>query len=99
MSVIFDHAAALWHDMRSEFDLVLEAAYARAEDGTHGKLLNRRGRAAGIDPYSLLTGPWSRVAAYGSDELLEHFRAVGRPSLDRFEREWLASRQTMGEAA
>lgn len=91
-SAIFEHAANLWAEMRLEFEVVLEAAYARAEAGAHGSMLNARGRREGIDPYSLLTGPWSRVEAYGSPELVEHFRTVGRPSLARFEREWLDSR-------
>lgn len=98
MSVIFDHAAGKWAEMRSEFDLVLEAAYAKAEESTNGCLLNRRGRAEGIDPYSILTGPYVRVLAFASPELIEHFEAVGRPSLARFEREWLHS-HTEGRAA
>ncbi|GAB6938343.1 hypothetical protein ACQP60_04280 [Isoptericola variabilis] len=97
-SAIFAHAAAQWSEMRAEFDVVLEAAYAKAEEGSHGKVLNARGRREGIDPFSLLTGPWSRVAAYAAPELIEHFETVGRPSLAQFEREWLAAR-TPWEAA
>jgi hypothetical protein len=47
--------------------------------------------AAGIDSYSLMTGPYSRVEAFESPELVEHFEQVGRPSMARFEREWLAA--------
>ncbi|WP_125775349.1 hypothetical protein [Antribacter gilvus] len=91
-SPIFDHAARQWVEMRQEFDLVVQAAYEAAETSTRTVLLNRRGLAAGIDPFTLITGPYSRVEAYASHELVEHFERVGRPSLERFEREWLAAR-------
>lgn len=91
-SPIFAEAARQWVAMRAEFDLVVQAAYEAAEHATNAHLLNRRGRAAGIDSFSLVTGPWSRVEAYGSAELVEHFETKGRPSLERFEREWLAAR-------
>jgi hypothetical protein len=90
-SPIFEHAADMYREMRQEFELVLEAAYANAENGTHGSLLNREGRTKPVDAYSLLTGPWSRVLKYGSEELIEWFLEVGRPSVQQFEREWFTS--------
>jgi hypothetical protein len=92
-SPIFEHAAAQWAEMRAEFSLTLEAAYAKAEHETNGNMLSRRGRAEGVDAFSLLIGPYSRVLAFASEELIQHFEAVGRPSLARFEREWIGSRQ------
>lgn len=77
--------------MRAEFDLVVQAAYEAAEVAVNARFLNRRGMAAGVDSYSLMTGPFSRVEAFASPELVEHFEHVGRPSLERFEREWLAA--------
>jgi hypothetical protein len=97
MSPIFKAAAEQWRAMRTEFDLVLEAAYRRAEEGAHGSMLNATGRRGGVSAYSLLTGPWSRVEKYGSPELIEHFQKHGRPSLADFEREWMMSR--LGRAA
>ena len=91
-SPIFEHAAAEWSLMRAEFELVVQAAYEAAEVATNARFLNRRGLAAGIDSYSLMTGPYARVQAFASPELIEHFETVGRPSLERFEREWLAAR-------
>ncbi|MBO0609374.1 hypothetical protein [Myceligenerans salitolerans] len=91
-SPIFEHAAAEWSRMRAEFELVVQAAYEAAEVATNARFLNRRGMAAGIDSYSLMTGPFARVEAFASAELVEHFEHVGRPSLERFEREWLAAR-------
>lgn len=91
-SPIFAHAADLYREMRREFDVVLEAAYAAAEEGTGGSLLNAAGRAAPVDAYSLLMGPWSRVLKYGSPELIEWFQVHGRPSVAEFEREWFHAR-------
>lgn len=91
MSPIFTWAADLWREMREEFELSVEAAHAAAEEGTGGAMLNKHGRAEGIDAYSLMTGPWSRVERYGSPELIEWCQTEGRPSVARFEREWFAS--------
>jgi hypothetical protein len=91
-SPIFQHAADQYREMRREFEIELEAAYAAAEEGTRGCLLNALGRREPVTAYSLLTGPWSRVEKYGSPELIEWFERVGRPSVLDFEREWLRSR-------
>lgn len=91
MSPIFAYAAELYREMREEFELSVEAAHVAAEDGTRGAMLSKHGRAEGIDAYSLMTGPWSRVQRYGSPELIEWCEMNGRPSVARFEREWFAS--------
>jgi hypothetical protein len=93
MSPIFTYAAELYREMREEFELTVEAAHAAAEEGTRGAMLNKHGRAEGIDAYSLMTGPWSRVERYGSPELIEWCELHGRPSVARFEREWFTSWQ------
>ncbi len=51
-----------------------------AENETNGNMLNKAGRAAGIDDRSLFTGPESRVAKYASPELLEFFDTHPRPT-------------------
>lgn len=91
MSPIFTYAAELYREMREEFELSVETAHAAAEEGTGGAMLNKHGRAEGIDAYSLMTGPWSRVERYGSPELIEWCQEYGRPSVARFEREWFTS--------
>lgn len=91
-SAIFREAAAQWRAMRADFELVLESTYAKAERDTNGVMLNRDGRREPITAWSLLTGPWSRVAKYGSPELIEWFGVNGRPSLEDFEREWWRGR-------
>lgn len=87
-SAIFAQAAAAWHQCRAEYQAHLEAAYARAERETNGYLLNRAGRAAGIDSYSLFTGPHARACKYASTELLEHWAAHPRVSFTEFEHDW-----------
>ena len=92
MSAIFRKAALDYREMRQEFDHVLEAAYQAAEKGAGGAMLNERGRREGVDAYSLLMGPWRRVELYASEELVEHFQRVGRPSVSDFESEWVLNR-------
>lgn len=91
MSPIFTYAAELYATMRADFELTVEAAYQAAEKQTGGAVLNRQGRAEGIDPYSLMTGPWSRVVKYGAPELVQWAEDFGRPSVTQFEREWFAA--------
>ncbi len=56
--------------------------YRQAEDATNGYLLNRDGRARGIDPASLFTGSDSRARRYASDELRQWWDEHGRITLD-----------------
>jgi hypothetical protein len=58
--------------------------WLHAENGIQGAvMLNRRGKAAGIDERSLFTGPQRRVDMYASDELKEWFEAHPRPTRAR----------------
>ncbi|QDZ14771.1 hypothetical protein [Humibacter ginsenosidimutans] len=82
-----------WAEIRADYDLVLQAAYERAEEVTRGKLLNRRGRRAGIDAYSLFLGPAVRAYAYASDELIEHWRTHPRITFEAFEQQALIERR------
>lgn len=91
-----DAAVALQATMRDEFETYRHSLYERAADECRGVLLNARGRAQGIDPYSLFIGPAVRVAAYGSEELVEWFKTNGRPTVDEFEANWWAARGGFG---
>lgn len=51
-----------------------------AENATSGNLLNKAGRAAGIDERTLFSGPESRVRAYASRELQDFFLTHPRPT-------------------
>lgn len=78
--------------MKAEFDDVLDAAFWRAEEATLGNMVNRVGKAAGVAALDLFRGPEGRAYAYASHELLEHWEAFPRPSLARFEAQWLDAR-------
>lgn len=56
-----------------EYALYLEHAWTKAEADTKGYMLNKRGRAAGIDPRSLWTANERTRAAYASVELRQHW--------------------------
>ena len=63
----------------------VEFAWRQAEDATNGYMLNKAGRAQGIDERSLFTGPESRARRYASEELLEHWQTHPRPTARMFE--------------
>ena len=58
--------------------------WLQAEAITNGNMLNKAGRAAGINERTLFTGPESRVAKYASRELLDFFEANPRPTRETF---------------
>lgn len=93
MSKLFDDAIAAWRDCRAEFEDYRLAEYARAAEACRGRLLNRRGRDAGIDSLSLFMGNEIRARAYASEELLEHWRSHPRPVFEHFERQWSQLRE------
>ena len=64
----------------SEYRDEVYRQWLQAEAETNGYMLNKAGKAAGIDERSLFTGPQSRVAKYASRELRDYFDAHGRPT-------------------
>ena len=52
-------------------------AVLQAEDDTNGNLLNPAGKAAGIDPATLWSGPAARARKYASDELKQWWSEHG----------------------
>lgn len=74
-----------WRRLREEYELVRIAAYQRAEEATCGRLLNRRGVAASVDPFSLFMGNAVTAYAYASEELVEHWRTYPRLTFAKFE--------------
>lgn len=67
-------------DAESEYRDEVYRQWLSAEAATNGVMLNKRGRAAGIDERTLFTGPESRVRAYASPELVEYFEYHPRPT-------------------
>lgn len=87
-SVIFAHAADMWHQCRDEFEDYVAEAYRRAERATNGHMVNREGRAKGVTSLSLFTGQAARAHRYASEELLDHWRAHPRLTFAQFEEQW-----------
>ena len=63
-----------WHQARDaatreNWHLAAHAQYLAADWECRGNLLNKAGRAAGIDPWTLWSGPGTRVERYASEEL------------------------------
>lgn len=85
-SPIFAQAVAFWHQVRAEFELYREAQYTRAETELNSVLLNRRGKRARIDAYSLFIGPEVRALAYASEELVEWWTRHPRLTFEQYER-------------
>jgi hypothetical protein len=84
-----EHRAAHRANRNDEYRVYLENSQVAAEAATRGNMLNKRGRARGMDPRALWTaGPRERER-YASDELREWF-ARNQP---------LTSREFHGEAA
>lgn len=63
---------------RAEYDSYVYIQYLQAEEECRGNMLNAEGRAKGIDPMSLFSGPNAVAAAYASPELKTFFGNNGR---------------------
>lgn len=99
MSVIFQSAAAMWSQMKLDFDAHVEHAYAQAEHAyaqaefaTKGCMVTAEGRAHGITGYELMTGPSARAYRWATEELKDHWDATPRPDLTQFELDWFTTR-------
>lgn len=68
-----------------EHRLIVQAEYEAAERDTNGVMLNARGRAARIDPYSLFTHNQTYFKAYASEELVEWRAQHGHVTFTAFE--------------
>lgn len=68
-------AAARKTGRRDEYRAYLENEWTRAEAATRGNMLNKRGRANGIDPRALWTAGDRARARYASEELRGYWDA------------------------
>lgn len=90
----------------SGFDALTRAAYkddirrrqVSAEGATNGYKLSPAGKKAGIDPYSLFTGPESRARKYASPELKEWWDQNGRPTAADFQAQLMGRKAGMKPA-
>ncbi|UQN30502.1 hypothetical protein [Brachybacterium kimchii] len=92
MSEIFNDALHARRLMREEFELHRHASYQRAYRDLNGELLNDRGRAAHVDPYSLFMGNGARAYCYASEELRDWWEDHDRPTVESFEAHWWRGR-------
>jgi hypothetical protein len=67
-----------------------------AEGATNGYMLGPAGKKAGIDPWSLFTGPESRARKYASPELKEWFDQNGRPTVADFQASLMGQKAAAG---
>lgn len=70
--------------VRRSYDEFTHVNYLKAEKATRGNMLNRAGKAAGVDPLELFTGPVSRARRYASEELQRWWTRNGRMNLTQF---------------
>jgi hypothetical protein len=69
-----------------------------AEGATNGYMLGPAGKKAGIDPWSLFTGPESRARKYASPELKEWWDQNGRPTAADFQASLMGQKAGMKPA-
>lgn len=94
MSAIFAKAAEYWQDMKQDYISFVDYQYLAAVEACSGVLVNQAGRAAGIDGYTLFTGPVSRVYKYASEELLEFWtEQQPRLTMKQFEEQWVTGQE------
>lgn len=70
--------------VRRQYDTQVHLAYVSAEGATRGHLLSPAGKAAGVDPISLFSGPTTRARAYASEDLLRWWADNGRQTFTQF---------------
>jgi hypothetical protein len=70
----------------------IAVSYVQAEAATNGHMLSPAGRAAGIDPHSLFSGPRARAEKYASPELKEFWDQHGRLTYTEFRGQVLGAR-------
>jgi hypothetical protein len=74
----------------------LEGQFVHAENTTRGNLVNKRGRAAGIDGRSLFTANANTRSAYASDELKSYWDRNPVVSAAEFQRGRSTSKRKYG---
>lgn len=73
--------------IREEYEDVFWNQYEAAETATNGRLLNRRGMKAGIDPVQLFRGNTAYRYAYASEELVDYWRDRPHLTFTRYEQQ------------
>lgn len=63
--------------LKRAYDTHVHTQYKDAEDAVRGHMLSPAGKAAGIDPVTLFSGPTDRARKYASEDLLRWWEANG----------------------
>ena len=79
-----EHTRARLVGKRLDQEAQVEHEWQQAENATRGNMLNKAGRAAGVNERTLFTGPESRARRYASHELLEYWQTHPRPTSAHF---------------
>lgn len=87
------------HAVNEEWFLWAHAQFLAAEAECRGELLNRTGNAAGIDPWSLWSGPAGRVEKYASEELRDFWMANPRMTVMQYAAQVREAQRLEREAA
>lgn len=78
--------------LRSDYETYVEMEWLKAEDECAGVLLNKTGRAAGVDPRTLWQGTTARARKYASEELKTFWQRHGRINFATFRADALGRR-------
>lgn len=73
--------------VRAEYEEVFWHQYEAAETATNGRLLNRRGLRAGVDPVQLFRSNAGYRQAYASEELVDWWREHPHLTFASYERQ------------
>jgi len=92
VSLVFALAADLSREITGIYRERLENEFRAADEACSGYLVNKLGKAEGIDAFSLFTGSEVRAYKYASPELVAHWADMGRLTRASFEAQYLASR-------
>lgn len=92
------HGASFDTISRDAFKHEVQRQALAAEAATNGFMLSKAGKAANVDPWSLLTGPESRARKYASPELREYWDQQGRPTVKAFQSHLLGKVSTASPA-
>lgn len=88
---------ARWARVTALYAEYLNAQWDAAETFCNGQLLNKAGRAAGIDARTLWEGTAAHAARYASEELLEFWAHHPRYTISQFQKEQRAARRAERE--
>jgi hypothetical protein len=89
----------LAHAVRRQYDEWVHLQHIEAENATNGYMLSREGKAAGIDPVLLFSGPTATARKYASEELKRWWADNKRLTFTEFKAQVVGGRADKAAAA